>query len=300
MISRREFFTASFGVAFGAAFLPGAKGKAAPKPAGVKIGCQTNAWRIDPGNFDSLLDVLGKLKQLGYEGFETGFRNVQGQFGSKADRSAARAKIEKTGLKFFGCHIFLEEYDPKTRIAPMDLIQKVADGADSLGAERLILSGGGLIKGGKVSLLEAMDKVDGLNAAGKYCKSKGIRLAYHNHGPEFAEGGAEIERLFLLSNPDLVDFLVDCGWAFSAKADVPQFFGRHHRRIVGVHLRDFKNGEQVPLGQGEFPIRELAEVIENVNWSGWAINEEERLSGEKPGEQAVAPARQTLKEVFGK
>jgi len=37
-----------------------------------------------------------------------------------------------------------------------------------------------------------------------------------------------------------------------------------------------------------------------VNWTGWAIIEEERLSGEKPGEMAVAHARQTLKQVFGR
>ena len=52
--------------------------------------------------------------------------------------------------------------------------------------------------------------------------------------------------------------------------------------------------------QGEFPIQQLAAVIKKVKWDGWTINEEERLSGEKPGEKAVAPARQTLKQVFGK
>lgn len=287
MISRRQFFTAPLGVAVAAAIL-----RAAPAPAGVKLGCQTNAWRIDPANFDNLLEVLGKLKQLGYEGFETGFRNVQGQFGNSV---AARAKIEKTGLKFLGCHIFLEQYDAGTHIAPMELVRKIADGAASLGAERLILSGAG-----QASLLETKNKIDGLNAAGRYCKSKGLRLAYHNHGPEFAENGTEIKRLLLLTNPDLVDFLTDCGWAFNAKANVPEFFKEYHKRIVGLHLRDFKNGEQVPLGQGEFPLRELAAVIKKVNWQGWTINEEERLSGEKPGEKALAPARETLRQVFGK
>lgn len=160
--------------------------------------------------------------------------------------------------------------------------------------------GGGLMQNGQVGQLELKNKVDGLNAAGRYCKSKGLRLAYHNHGPEFAVGGQEIESLARLTDPELVDFLVDCGWAFRAQADVPVFFTNHHQRICGLHLRDFKNGEQVPLGQGEFPIRELAAVIKKVNWSGWAINEEERLSGDKPGEKAVAPARQALKQVFGK
>lgn len=292
MISRREMF----------AFLPVAAlsplfPQTMRKTTGVKIGCQTNAWRIDPSNFDSVLGVLRQLKALRYDGFETGFRNVQGQFGN-AD--AARKQIEQFGLKFLGCHIFLDQYDPQTRIAPMDLIQQVTAGAANLGAERLIVSGGGLIIDGKIDGEALKRKAAGLNAAGKYCQSRGIKLAYHNHGPEFANSGEEIEGLYAQTDPALVDFLTDCGWAFSAKADVPKFFQKHHKRIIGLHLRDFKNGEQVPLGQGEFPIRELAGAIKKVNWQGWTINEEERLSGEKPGEKAVAPARQTLKQVFGK
>ena len=305
MVSRRDFLAAPLVTATAAMFLRAVIRPRGVKPGnvksgGVKLGCQTNAWRIDPDNFDSLLEVLRRIKELGFDGFETGFRNVQGRF---ANAAAARAQIETTGLRFLGCHIFLDQYDPQTRIAPQELIQKVAAGAASLGAERLILSGGGLTQNGQVSQVIRMglkNKVDGLNAAGMYCKVKGLRLAYHNHGPEFAGGGQEIELLAQLTDPELVDFLLDCGWAFQAHADALEFFESHHRRICGLHLRDFKNGEQVPLGQGEFPIRALAAVIQKVNWSNWAINEEERLSGEKPGEKAVAPARQTLKQVFGR
>lgn len=292
MISRREFLAAPLAVASTAALI-----SAAPKSGGVKIGCQTNAWRIDPNNFDSLLTVLGKLKELGYEGYETGFRNVQGQFENAV---TARKQLEKFGLKFLGCHIFLDEYDPETRIPPIELIQKIANGAALLGAERVVVSGGGLIKDGQIPSEVLARKADGLNAAGKYCQSKGIKLAYHNHGPEFENGGLEIERLYQRTEPSLVDFLTDCGWALRGKANVPVLFAKHHKRIIGLHLRDFKDGQQVPLGQGEFPIRELAAAIKKANWTGWVISEEERLSGEKPGEKAVAPARQTLKQVFGK
>lgn len=294
MISRREFL-AAVPVSLAGVVLSPSNGFGAP--AKVKIGCQTNAWRIDPNNFNNLLQVLDKLKELGYEGFETGFRNVQGRF---ADAAVARKQLEQSGLQFLGCHIFLDQYDPNTRIAPMELVQKIAEGSASLGAERLILSGGGLIKDGKVNGDDLKRKADGLNTAGKYCRSKGIKLAYHNHGPEFANGGEEVEGLYRLTDSSLVEFLTDCGWAFHGGANVPQFFAKHHKRIIGLHLRDFKNGEQVPLGQGDFPIRELAAMIRKVNWVGWTINEEERLSGEKPGERAVAPARQTLKQIFGK
>ncbi|MBS1787700.1 MAG: sugar phosphate isomerase/epimerase [Acidobacteria bacterium] len=292
MISRRNFLAAPLCIASATALV-----QAVPKAAGVKLGCQTNAWPIDSKNFESLLAVLSKLKELGYEGFETGFRNVQPQF---VYAPAARKQLEKFGLRFLGCHIFLDQYEEGTHIAPIELIQKVADGAALLGAERLILSGGGLVRDNRIDMEMMGRKARGLNVAGKYCHSKGIRLAYHNHGPEFAVDGLEIEMLYRLTDPGLVDFLHDFGWAFHAKANVPEFFAKHHKRIIGMHLRDFKNGEQIPLGQGEFPVRALASAIKRARWTGWVINEEERVSGEKLGEKAVAPARQTLKQAFGK
>lgn len=274
------------------------------RPSGVKFGCQTNAWRIDPRDFSQVLNVLAKLKELGYDGFETGFRNIQPQFGNIA---AARAQIEKTGLQFFGCHVFLDKYDEQTQTAPMELVKTIADGAAAFGAQRLILSGGGLIKDGKVAAEIVKRKADGLNAAAKYCRSKGLKLAYHNHGPEFQNGGLEIEALYKHTDPALVGFLMDCGWAWRGGIDVPKFFAKHHKRIIGLHLRDFKldakggfsSDVQLPLGQGDFPLLQLVAAIKKVKWQGWALNEEERLNGDKPGESAVAPAKAALDKVFG-
>ncbi|HEX4950576.1 MAG TPA: sugar phosphate isomerase/epimerase family protein [Blastocatellia bacterium] len=296
MLSRRTFLAAlSLGPMCGYDLV------AQPKTTRVKLGCQTNAWRIDPRDWSQVLTVLAKLKELGYDGFETGFRNIQPQFGNIA---AARAQIEKTGLQFFGCHIFLDKYDEQTNIAPLDLVKTIADGAASFGAQRLILSGGGLIKDGKVDTEALKRKANGLNAAAQYCKTKGLQLAYHNHGPEFQNGGLEIEGLYKHTDPVLVDFLLDCGWAWRGGMDVPKFFAQHHQRIIGVHLRDFKgdfkSDVQIPLGQGDFPLSRLAAVIKQLKWQGWALNEEERLNGDKPGEAAVAPAKATLDKVFGR
>ena len=298
MLPRRTFLAAlSSGIAGSVTSF----GAVAAKGSGVKLGCQTNAWRIDPRDFSSLLTVLAKLKELGFDGFETGFRNIQPQFGNIAQ---ARAQIAKTGLQFFGAHIFLDQYDQQTHIAPMDLIRTVVDGAAAFGAQRLILSGGGLLKDGKVEAGALRRKAEGLNAAGKYCQSKGLRLAYHNHGPEFQNSGLEIEGLYKHTDPTRVDFLIDCGWAWRGGINVPEFFAKHHKRITGLHLRDFKgdfkSDVQIPLGQGDFPLQQLAQVIKKVKWQGWALNEEERLSGEKPGEGAVAPAKAALDKVFGR
>jgi inosose dehydratase len=257
----------------------------------VHLGCQTNAWPVDARDFSSVLGVIRKLKAWGYEGFETGFANVQGQFEHAAE---AKAKIAALGTRFFGVHIFLQEYDTSTRIAPADLYERIALGGARLGAERLILSGApaGIQDGLK-------QKAGALNRAGEFAAKARLKLAYHNHGPEFENGGAEIDFLLRETDPAKVSFLLDAGHAFRAGADLPGFIRKHFQRLAGLHLRDFKDGEQVPLGAGDFPLQAVVDAIRETGWSGWVLNEEERVSS-KPGDAAAKPAHDALFRAFGK
>ena len=53
------------------------------------------------------------------------------------------------------------------------------------------------------------------------------------------------------------------------------------------------------LGKGEFDLKPLAAAVRTAKWSGWLINEEERLNDYKPGDSAVIPARKALRDIFG-
>jgi sugar phosphate isomerase/epimerase len=286
--SRRSLFTA----------LPGVLAAAQTKSqkSFIHLGCQTNAWAIDPKNLSTFLGVLQKIKGYGYEGFETSFMNLEDHF---AQAASVRSEIEKTGLRFFGIHIFLLQYDPKTMIAPMELYRRVVDAGAQLGAERLILSGQSASPNGIPDTEMLKRKVAALNAAAKYAKQMGLACLYHNHSAEFAGDGAEISLLIKETKPSLVQFLFDAGHGYEARADVVEFFKRHKERIAAMHLRDFKGDQQVPLGQGTFPLAAMAAAVKRERWRGWILNEEERLSGVKPGDSAVAPAREALSKAFG-
>lgn len=261
----------------------------------VLLGCQTNAWPINPADLSTFFAVLEKIKAYGFQGFETGFGNLQSQFASPRD---TRQKIEATHLQFFGIHIFLPQYDSETHVSAAALYERVARGGAGLGAERLILSGAPLANGGELDRGALAKKMEALNRAGRYAQSAGLRLvAYHNHAPEFANGAAEMTALIDRTDPANVGFLLDAGHAFEAGADVTDYFRQHHQRIIGLHLRDYKDGEQVPLGQGNFPLAQLAAAIEQLRWKGWILCEEERLHG-KPGDDAMRPARAALFHAF--
>ena len=257
----------------------------------VHVGSQTNAWPIDAKDLKSLLDVLAALKAMEFEGFETGFRNLQAHFERPRE---ARARLDDSGLRFFGIHVFLTAYDPQTGIAPWELLQSVADGGAALGAERLIVSGAPTPDAAALGR-----KAKALDRVGKYCRDKGLKFGYHNHDAEFRENGIQIEGLLHQTDPALVHLVLDAGHALEGGAKVSGFFARYSGRIDGIHLRDARQHKEVPLGQGDYDWRPLAAAVQSADWDGWMLTEEERLSGEKPGEAAVRPAREAIRHLFG-
>lgn len=260
--------------------------------SGIQFGCQTNAWAIDSKNFDSFLAVLEQIKQVGFAGFETGFFNLLPEFDAP---DAARQRIADTGLAFFGIHVFLPpaKVDQTTRLPAASLYEKVAHGGAALGAQHLIFSGAPA-----TTPDELKSKIEALNAAGKFSKSLGLPFAYHNHWWEFESKIGEIEVLYSQTDPALISFLLDAGHAYRGGADVPAFVRAHSKRLVGLHLRDYKNGKQVPLGQGGFPLAEVAATLKQLQWNGWVLNEEEREDGTKGGLSVIDPAFKALRGAF--
>ena len=61
MSSRREVLLAAAGLAAGRVLR-------AAEPMRVHLGCQTNAWAIDPRDFANVLAIVQKVKNYGYDG----------------------------------------------------------------------------------------------------------------------------------------------------------------------------------------------------------------------------------------
>jgi inosose dehydratase len=288
MITRRQLIQNSVFMAAGCRFARG--GTSATHD--IRLGAQTNAWPINPTRLDTFLGVLDQIKQLGYAGFETGFLNLRPYFNAT---EPARHSIASRGLTFFGIHIFLppERWDPATHLPPASLYREVAHGGIALGAQHLIFSGTP-----SPNTDDLKRKIAGLNAAGAFSKSVGLPLAYHNHWWEFQSKVEEIEALYAETDPALVSFLLDAGHAYRGGADVPTFLRQHHQRIVALHLRDYQNGQQVPLGSGNFPLAEVAATLTHLKWKGWILNEEEREDCSKLGLKVMEPSFRALRRAF--
>src|SRR5205807_1374940 len=124
-------------------------------------------------------------KELGYVGCECNVRFVQDQFARAAE---ARKDIEATGVQYIGAHMSMGN-------SKSDAFTRTAAGVAALGGQRVVMSGGGLSPEGKFEPAALKEKAAEIERLAKICQQNGIRLAYHNHNPEFANHNAEIEGL---------------------------------------------------------------------------------------------------------
>lgn len=100
------------------------------------------------------------------------------------------------------------------------------------------------------------------NQWGALCRDAGIRLAYHNHAPEFAkiEGGPTgYDVLMRETDPALVDFEMDLYWTAYADQDPIALFARYPGRFAMWHVKDLQvtggTKGMTPVGLGTLDFR---------------------------------------------
>ena len=255
----------------------------------IKVGCQANGYPLK--DFPSILKALDSMKGLGYAGFECNFRFLESEFG-RID--AAREQIRKTGVTFIGAHASMDQIAGAKGAS-------ILAGVSALGADCIVMSGKGLSPEGKFEKSALLAKARELERLAGLLQEKGLKLAYHNHNPEFANHNAEIEGLAENTNPALVHFLMDAGHGYLGGGNPAAFLSAHSKRIYGIHVKTFKGKEvsgQVPLGQGDFDFQDLAAAVKKTGWSGWIIDEEG--GGPRGGNTAaLGPDREHIRKLFG-
>ena len=82
-----------------------------------------------------------------------------------------------------------------------------------------------------------------MNYIGTQAKAAGLQYAYHNHNFVFErmpDGRFGYDVLLTETDPELVKFEIDCGWATIGGADPVQYFTRYPDRFRMLHVKDFK------------------------------------------------------------
>ena len=164
------------------------------------------------------IGTLRKLKAIGYEGVEF-FGGYYGGYSAKELRKI----LDDIGLLPVSAHVSTDEVSKHVEFAKELELQYLVDPwAD--------------IKDHASALAFSAR----LNDAGEVCKEHGIKFGYHNHAHEFLRGldGHLLETLLLYTDPKLVCFELDVGWAKYADATPAWYIKHHPGRFKLLHIKE--------------------------------------------------------------
>jgi sugar phosphate isomerase/epimerase len=258
----------------------------------LKIGVQLYALRREMRA--DFAGTLRKVAGIGYGIVETS---------SLYDQSAAdfRKALDGVGLICPSMHAFPQPLGQGPDLTTS--LDQIVANAHTLGAtdvimplflipERLMsapkVNGGNIIAsaGQALTVDDYLRMADFLNAKGEALRRQGLQLGYHNHNVEFAPLGNSfgLEILLRKTNPKLVQFELDVGWAYAARANAFALLRAHPGRFTKFHVKDIKSTtplnyalKQDPgdIGQGIIDWKRLLPAAYAAGTRGFYVEQED-------------------------
>ena len=206
----------------------------------MKFAVQLYSLRDHVRCGEDLLDILGKVKDLGFEGVE-----FAGFFGVPAE--TLRARLDELGLKCVGAHMGLDDFRPEN-------LAKTLDTALTLGTPYIGIGGA------DTETETALNEV--IAVMGNACREAlphGVKVYFHNHSSEFRPPlFAEKPGTIFARLKEACFMQVDTYWSFHAGQDNYKLVTENRDRIVTLHIKDGVDDLPKALGEGE---NDLAAVI---------------------------------------
>jgi sugar phosphate isomerase/epimerase len=307
MLTRREFGQ----VMLAGAVLP--RFGAAPASAvvnGVRVGVQTYSFRDlprSPGGdaVDTLIKAMGECELVECElfapqlepQFNTGARGRRGDPPSpeavKAREDLRKWRLETPldhfraiGEKFkrAGIAVYGYNYSPNASFTDAE-IDRGFEMTKALGAE----------------IITASTQLDTAKRIAPFAEKHRMVVAMHGHSntsdpnefstPESFAAAMKMSKYFKVN--------LDIGHFTAANFDPLAYIREHHADITNLHLKDRKKnqGDNLPWGQGETPIREALQLLKREKWPIRAYIEYEYRGAGSPVDEVkkcLAYTRQSL------
>lgn len=220
----------------------------------MKLAVQLYSLRHHMENGENFIDILRKVKALGFDGVEfAGFHGYTPE--------ELKSALDEIGLVAVGAHMGLHDFKAE------NLAETIRAGK-VLGAKTLGI--GGADTETETSLNEVIEIMGG---ADKIASEEGINVYFHNHTQEFSEPlyntvpGTIFERLAAACHMQ-----IDTYWSFHAGKDNYKLISEYKDRIVHLHIKDGLDGHPMALGEGN---NDLATVVKAAKDNGieWLILE---------------------------
>ncbi len=253
--------------------------------------------------------VLDEIAETGYTGTELGDWGFM-----PTEPAALHAAIAQRQLELLGAFVpvalsreaALEEgVDKALKVAGLMYEAGYTDAfivlADENGSVQSRTKNAGRIKtADSLSSAEMKMFAKGANALAQAVKDKyGMRTVFHHHCAGYIETPGEIDALMESTDPALLGLCFDTGhYMYGGGTDPMRVLEKYGERIWHVHFKDFsptvadmavqnnwdyfeavKNGVFCELGKGAVDFKKVKAFLEDKNYNGWVVVEQDVLPG---------------------
>jgi sugar phosphate isomerase/epimerase len=242
--------------------------------SGVRLGVQTYSLRglPRPAGGDMVEPLIKAMTECGFSECELWAPQIEpAQSGGRGQppeevqksRDALRRWRTETPLAHFegirkkfdaaGIRIWAYNYSPDVRFSDEE-IDRGFQIAKALGAEIITAS----------ATIESAKKI------APFAEKHRMVVAMHNHSntkdpnefatPESFAAAMKLSKYFKVN--------LDIGHFTAANYDAVAFLKEHHADVTNLHLKDRKKdqGDNVPWGTGDTPIREVLQLVKREKW----------------------------------
>jgi sugar phosphate isomerase/epimerase len=222
---------------------------------GVKIGVQSYSFRDR-----SLDDAIKAMVEVGLSSCELWSGHVEPKDLKREERRDWRlttpiSEFTTVGEKFkrAGIDLYAYNYSFKDDFTDEE-IKRGFEMAKAMGAQ----------------VITASANVNTAKRIDVYASQYKMKVGMHNHSNikpnEFAT--ADDFAKAMEGNSEYICVNLDIGHFTAANFDAVDYLQKHHARIVTLHIKDRKRdqGENVPLGEGDTPIKPVLELLMKNKW----------------------------------
>lgn len=228
-------------------------------------------------------EALQDISDAGYEGFELFEGNLVQYEGREAEFEEL---TERRSLQFVATYAGANFIYPEILGEELSKLEGVAQLAARLGASHLVLGGGALrstgIQDDDYRLLgEGLEKVVAIS------ERAGLVASYHPHLGSCVESPEQIEKLFEHTG---INFCPDTAHLEAGGGDSAELISTYSDRVQYVHLKDYADGEFLPLGRGGLDFSRIMGTLDSIQYDGWITIELDTYGG-SPKEAAQVSKR---------
>ncbi|WP_404407825.1 sugar phosphate isomerase/epimerase family protein [Jeotgalibacillus malaysiensis] len=253
----------------------------------MKVGYMTNSFGLLIGSgagvtsakdirYETICndeDVIKTISSYGYSSIELFDGNLE-RF--EKNREEFKGYLRKYEIDLLGVYVganFIYEDSLEDELWRINLTAELA--AD-FGAKHIVLGGGAVRAKGNTE----QDYVllgQGLDQAREIIEKHGLIASYHPHLGSMVETPEQIDKIFSLTS---IPFCPDLAHLAAGGGNPLEIVKKYYERIHYIHLKDLKDSEFVPLGQGTLALDDIIQFLKSKDFNGEWLVEIDGFSGD--------------------